>query len=288
MSLLNLLLLVVLSAIWGSSFIFMRILSPLLGPLATTDLRLLIAGAFLLLLFAAGGYKLEWRRHGRHFLVIGLVNSAVPFFLYSFAALHIPASLSVILNSLSPMFGAVFSAIWLHERLTLQKSAGIVLGISGVGLIGSLGNIRARPLAVLAALACVTAAMLYALAGVYIKKYAGAVPARAIAAGSQFSLGLLGLPLVFLFPPAAPLTLRLGAIVVVFAVLCSALAYLIYYKLIAEAGPTKALTVTFLMPAFGMAWGRLLLGEAITTAMLAGAALILCGTWLIVAKKSRL
>jgi len=286
MSWLNLLLLVVLSAIWGSSFIFMRILAPVLGPLATADLRLLIAGAFLVLLFAASGYKLGWRQNGRHFLIIGLVNSAIPFFLYSFAALHIPASLSVILNSLSPMFGAVFSAIWLRELLTVKKSAGIVLGIAGVGLIGSLGNFLARPLAVLAALASVTAAMLYALAGIYIKKYASVVPARAIAAGSQFSLGLLGLPLVFLFPPTAHVTLRLGVIVVVFAVLCSALAYLIYYKLIAEAGPTKALTVTFLMPAFGMAWGRLILGEAITTAMLAGTVLILCGTWLIVAKKS--
>ena len=129
--------------------------------------------------------------------------------------------------------------------------------------------------------ACLLAPACYALAGIYVKRRASAVKPMAIAGGSQLAAGLVLLPLVFVFPPSQPVTLEIGALTAAFALFCSAVAYLIYYRLISDIGPTRALTVTFLIPVFAMTWGALFLGEAITLARIAGAAVILAGTALI-------
>jgi drug/metabolite transporter (DMT)-like permease len=282
MPIVDLLLLLVLAAIWGSSFIFMRFLAPLIGPVATADLRMLIAGVVLVAFFAVTGFKAEWRKNGKRFLVIGLLNSAVPFLLYSVAALTLPASMESILNSLAPMFGAVFSALWLGEALTARKAAGLVLGTGGVVVMSSLSLPSASTAVVLGVLACVAAPMCYGLAGVYIKRYAAGVKPMAVAGGSQLFGGIALLPFVAVSPPAvSALTGAVVAAVIAFAVVCSAVAYLIYYRLIADVGPTRALTVTFLIPVFGIAWGALLLGETIHWSMVAGAAVILVGTYLV-------
>jgi drug/metabolite transporter (DMT)-like permease len=277
--------LLALSAIWGSSFIFMRYLAPILGPVVTADMRVLIAGAALAGFFAVTRFKPEWRENWKHFLVIGMVNSGIPFILYSFAALYLPASLEAILNSTAPLFGAVFSAIWLAERLTLRKIAGLALGIAGVALVSSLGGFERSPMSWLALAACLLAPACYGLAGVYIRKRAASVRPMATAGGSQLAAGLVLLPLVFFFPPAGPVTLSVGALTACFALLCSAVAYILYYRLIADVGPTRALTVTFLIPVFAMVWGALFLGERITPSMIGGAAVILAGTWLIAAPR---
>ena len=275
------LLLLALSAIWGSSFIFMRHLSPILGPVMTADMRVLIAGIALAAFFAAIGFKPEWRKNWKHFLVLGMVNSGIPFLLYSFAALYLPGSLEAILNSTAPLFGAVFSAIWLAERLTLRKAAGLVLGIAGVVLVSSMDTFERTPMGFLAVGACLLAPACYALSGIYVKKRASAVKPMAVAGGSQLAAGLVLLPLVFVFPPLRPVTLEIGALTAAFALFCSAVAYLIYYRLISDIGPTRALTVTFLIPVFAMAWGALFLAETITMARIVGAVVILGGTALI-------
>ena len=252
MDVLSLLLLIALSAIWGGSFIFMRHLSPILGAYITADMRLLVAGIFLVGLFAVLGIKLKWRVHWKHYLVIGVVNSGIPFLLYSFAALHIPASISVIVNSMAPMFVAVFSVFWLDEKLSYIKILGLLLGTGGVTLIASTGAIPGSLMAILAVLACVGAACCYGLAGIYIKKYASHIKPRLVAAGSQAMVGAAMLPLAFAFPPKQNVTVWTAVLLVVFAILCSAVAYLIFYRLVSSVGPTKTLTVTFLMPAFGI------------------------------------
>lgn len=284
MNALQAILLLALAAIWGSSFMFMRYLSPILGPVLTADMRMLIAGAFLLLVFALTGFRLGWRRNWRRYLVIGVINSGLPFLLFCFAALYVPASVESVLNALSPMFGAIFSAIWLGEALTARKIAGLLVGAGGVAAIASLGALPPSPLLVPAILACALATACYALGGVYIKKKASDLAPRAMAGGSQIAAGLLVLPLAFAFPPAAePAPIVLAALAA-FALLCSALAYLIYYKLMSELGPTKALTVTFLIPVFGMLWGWLLLGERISAATIGGTVLVLAGTALVAVK----
>jgi drug/metabolite transporter (DMT)-like permease len=266
----------------------MRHLAPLIGPVATADMRMFLAGVVLAVFFLAIRFKSDWRKNWRHFLVIGLVNSAIPFVLYSIAALYLPAAMEAIFNSMAPMFGALFAALWLAERLTLRKVVGLILGVAGVVVMSSLGNLPARPETSLAILACLLAPMCYGLAGVYIKKRASGVKPMATAGGSQLLGGLALMPFLLISPPPmSALSVRVALLVAVFALLCSAVAYVIYYKLIAAVGPTKALTVTFLIPVFAMLWGVLLIGERVTVSMAAGALIILVGTFLVTAPQRK-
>jgi drug/metabolite transporter (DMT)-like permease len=280
----DLALLILLSAIWGASFMFMRYLAPALGPMATAGARLLIAGVALTLLFSATGFRLRWKERWGRYLAIGILNSALPFALYSFAALYLPSSVEVVVNALAPAFGALFAAIWLGERLGALKVFGMAMGLAGVALVSGLGLVPASGPELVALGACILAPAFYGLAGVYIKKRGGDIEPKAIAAGSQLLGGLALLPAMALAPPPAPVSASIALIAILFSLLCSALAYLIYYKLIVDIGPTKALTVTFLMPVFGFAWGAALLGERISPRMIAGALAILAGTALIVRK----
>ena len=188
--------LVALAAIWGASFIFFRVLVPILGPVATATARVLIAGATLLLYCRATGYDTQWRRFWREYLVLGIVNSALPFVLYAFAALYIPASYSAILNSVAPLFGALLSLVFLGEPLTPGKLAGLVAGVSGVALVSNAGPVAAEHSFHAAVAACLVAALCYAAAGIYVKRRAAGAEPLAIAAWSQFFAGIVLLPLV--------------------------------------------------------------------------------------------
>ncbi len=281
-------LLLLLSAIWGSSFIFIRYLAPLIGPVATADFRMFLAGVALVLFFLATRFKPDWKKNWKHFIIIGIANSALPFVLYSAAALVLPASMEAIFNSLSPMFGALFASLWLDERLTARKITGLVLGVAGVVTMSSLAGLAVSPSTFLALAACILAPMCYGLAGVYIKKRAAAAKPMAVAGGSQLMGGLVLMPFLLISPPSpSAFSPVIIALVIAFALLCSAVAYIIYYRLIADVGPTRALTVTFLIPVFAMGWSYLLLGEAVTWSMALGAAIILAGTYLVAAKGRR-
>ena len=270
-----------LAAIWGGSFVFMRIAAPVLGPLVTADLRVLLAGLLLIGYFRIIRFDPDWRRFWKHYLVVGVVNSAIPFSLYSYAALHIPASYSVILNATAPLFGAVFAAIWLGDALTLRKAAGLALGTFGVVLVARAPGTQLDASFLRAVAACLTAAMCYGLMGVYIKRRAGAVPSMAMAGVSQLMAGIALLPLALATTREAIPGAAVILSVVALAVLCSAVAYLLYFRLITDVGPARALTVTFLMPVFGMTWGAMFLGESVTAGMLAGCALVVAGTFIV-------
>jgi drug/metabolite transporter (DMT)-like permease len=274
--------LLLLAAIWGASFIFMRTLAPVLGPVLTANSRVLIAGIALIGWFRIIGFDAGLRRHWRQFLVVGVVNSALPFLLFSFAALHLPASYSAILNAAAPLFAVLLSALWLDERLTAPRVAGLAAGIAGVALVTRAGPVAPDAMVGWAIAACLAAALCYALAGVFIKRHAAGVKPMAIAGWSQMFAGLALLPLAPFAPPPGVIT---GIVVVQMlglALLCSAVAYLLYFRLIADLGPSRAMSVTFLIPLFGMLWGVLLLDETITLPMLAGCALIVGGTVLVV------
>jgi drug/metabolite transporter (DMT)-like permease len=279
---LNVFLLFVLGVLWGGSFIFMRYLAPIFGAVMTADMRILIGGGVLCLVFMFFGIRFEWRKYWREYTVIGLLNSGAPFLLYSFAALHIPGSVSSIINSLAPVFGALFSALWLGERLNVRKVSGLVAGVAGVSVITSADAIEHTLLSYLAVGACVLATVCYGLAGVYIKRRAAGIRPRILAATSQVIAGFIIFPFVFVLPPTAPVTPRAVAILAAFGVLCSGLAYLIYYKLIRDDGPTRALTVSFIVPVFGMLFGRLFLAESLSWSVVLGVIVILTGTGLVV------
>jgi drug/metabolite transporter (DMT)-like permease len=273
--------LVALAAIWGASFIFIRIAVVPLGPIATSELRVALAAAALLAWLRFAGVDLAWRAHWRFYLAVGLLNSAAPFALWAFSAIHLPASYLVVLNATSPLFGAVVSVVWLRERITARTALGLAAGVAGVAMLVGLGPVRATPAVLWAIAAGAIAALFYAVAAAYMKRRSAGVDAAAAATGSQIGAALLLAPLLVPLPPVASPTPAEWIAVVLLGVLCTGIAYLLYFRLIADVGPTRALTVTFLIPLFGMLWGALFLGEAITPVMAAGCALVLAGTALI-------
>lgn len=270
--------LVTLSAIWSLSFIFMRIVAPPLGPVWTAGLRVLIGGATLASWLVLTGRDAGVREHWQAYLAIGVVNSALPFVMFAYAALTLPASYMAILNAMVPLFAVLLGALLLNEALTAGRIVGIAAGIAGVALVTGAGAIEMEANAWLAVGACLLATLCYALSAVGIKLRGGALSPYAIAAWSQLFASLALLPPAVLLPPPGPITPIVVACLLALALLCSGVAYLLYFRLIKDIGPTRTSTLTFLLPAFGVVWGTLLLGETVTLPMLAGAILIVSGT----------
>jgi drug/metabolite transporter (DMT)-like permease len=277
----NLLRLFVLSAIWGGSFLLLRIGAPALGPAALMEARVLLAALFLAGVAVALRRPLDWRAHWRHYLILGLANSALPFLLFGYAALTLPAALMAILNATSPLWGALIAAVWQRVPLTRRSLAGLVLGVAGVGLLVGFDSVALRPGAGRAVAASLGAALCYALASNYAKS-APAVEPHANAHGSMWAASLWLLPAAWFFPPAAlPPTAGVAAAVLALGVVCSGIAYLLYFRLIGDIGAAPALTVTFLIPLFGVFWGWLFLDEAVGWHTLAGSAVVIAGTALV-------
>ncbi len=271
-------LLVVLSALWGGSFVFMRVAVPALGPVTLAFLRVALAAAALLAVAFAGRRLPDLRTHWRAFLLVGVVNSALPFVLFCYAEQYLTASAGAILNATAPFFTAIAAAVWLGERLTVAKIAGMVIGFAGVGvLVGWHPGAMSRDV-MLATAACLAATTCYALAGTFIKRRLGGVASFSIATASQLMAALVLLPAVPFAAVPGPVTPLVAVNVAALALASTAIAYLIYFKLIADVGPTRTMLVTFLIPLFGVLWGRVFLGEALTVGMLAGGALIIAGT----------
>ena len=273
--------LVLLAAIWGGAFIFLRVVAPVLGPAWTTELRVLLGGLALLAWLRATGFDPGLRRNARAYLMIGGVNIALPFTLFAFASMHAPASLLSIVNSTAPIFGLAWSAAFGDERISLRKAAGMALGVAGVALIARPAGLDAGPHFGWAIAAVLAACCSYGVTGVLVKRCAGGATPRGMAAGNQLAAALLVLPLLPFLPPlAAPTPLVVGSLLGL-ALLASGVAFLLYFRLIADIGATRALTVTYLIPFFGVLWGWLFLGEALPASALAGGVLILAGTVLV-------
>jgi len=268
--------LVTLAAIWGASFLFMRIAVPAIGPVATADVRMLIAGGALAAYYVATGFDAQWRRWWRYYLFIGALNSAAPFLLYGYAALELSVGLMAVLNATSPMWGALLSALVLRERLSPGRIAGLILGVIGVALVSG-AEASTRWLAIVAGLA---AAFCYGLTGVVLRRWGRQTTARGMAVGTQLMGGVLLVPLLALAPPAWP-SASVVLAVLALGLVCGALAYVLYFRLIADIGATAALTVTYLIPIFGVLWGWLFLGEALSAPMIAGALVVIAGTGLV-------
>jgi len=275
--------LVLLAALWGASFLFMRVAVPHFGPLPLAALR--VAGAALLLLpllairCGLGGLRHHWRP----IALVGVTNSALPFLAFSLAALHIPAGLSSILNATSPMFGALIAMAWLREPSSASRIAGLGIGFVGVVLLaGHSNSLASGPGAGLAIGLCLGASVLYGFSACFARRYLGNAESLAVAAGSQVSAALvLALPAWWAWPATNP-ALRQWLAVLALALFCTGLAYVLYFRLIARIGPARAIAVTFLVPAFAMLWAGVFLGETVSAGMLAFCALILLGTGLAV------
>jgi drug/metabolite transporter (DMT)-like permease len=270
-----------LAAIWGASFIFIRVTAPVLGPAWMAEGRVLIGALVLLAWFRFTGFHPQWRRHLRFYIAVGIFNSAIPFTLYGFAGIHMPASIMSILNATSPMFGLLLGAVFMGEAVTARKIAGIVIGAAGVVLVARPAEGPASPMFMWAVLACLSASFAYGLTGVVIKKWGAGVPSRGTAVGAQVIAAVALIPLLPFIPPVAAPSAVVMANLLGLGVLASGIALLLYFRLMADIGATRALTVTFLVPVFGLLWGMLLLDESLTPVGIAGAVLVLAGTLLV-------
>jgi drug/metabolite transporter (DMT)-like permease len=271
--------LLTLAALWGGSFAFMRVAVPALGPLWLAFLRVLLAFAALFALAVVQRSVPPLRERWRDYLVVGAVNSALPFALFCFAEQYIGASSAAILNATSPFFGAVVAALWLRTPLTWRQLAGMALGLAGVALLVGWQPEAPSPMTLVATLACLAAALCYGISSVYAKARMPSVPSAALALYSQLAAAIVlapTLPFVQLPSPPSPLVVMN---VLALALASTAFAYRLYFRLIATIGPARALTVTFLIPLFGVIWGAVFLGEPLGANSLLACALILAGTW---------
>ncbi|MBI3524713.1 MAG: DMT family transporter [Betaproteobacteria bacterium] len=270
--------LIVLAAIWGGSFLFLRIGAPVFGPGIVVELRVGLAAVFLWLVSRWLRRQPQLLAHWRHFLKIGLLNSALPFLFFAYAAQTLSASLLSILNSSAPIFGALLSAFWLRQPVSRSAALGLACGVAGVAtLVGSEAAVHSETWwgAVTAGLA---APLCYGIASVQAKQSPAAIAPFDNAHGSMWAAALLVLPFALFMPMrASPAPLDWAAVLAL-AVICTGAAYLLYFRLIQDVGPMRALSVTFLIPVFGVLWGVLLLDEKIGWNTLAGGALVLCGT----------
>lgn len=270
--------LVALAAIWGGGFLFMRVAAPEFGAPATAFLRVALGGIALALWFRLSGVSLGLRTHWKTYAIVGLLNCAIPFGLFAFAALHIPAGLSALLNAATPLFGAVFAALWLAEPLTPKRVFGLACGFAGVALVSGARLESASAVVGWAIAAGIAATACYALNGIFMRRFARGVTPQGVSAGSLLAASLLLAPLALAAPPPQWPSLLAIANVVGLALVATAIAFLIFFRLMADVGPTRTLMVTFLIPVFGVGWGALILGESLSPQALAGGALVIVGT----------
>lgn len=267
-----------LAALWGGSFLFMRIAAPQFGAFALMALRTGIGAAVLLPFVLRAGGSIELRANAGRIAWIGLLNSALPFVMLGYAMQHLDAGFASILNATTPFWGAIVAFLWLGERLGRLGVVGLMVGFGGVlVLVGGRDGLVADG-AIVPILASLVATASYGVAATATRKQLGHVSTLVGAAGSQMFAALLLLPFALAWWPSTPPDALAWLSVALMGVLCTGLAYLLFFRLIARIGSNKTITVTFLIPAFGMLWGWLFLGETISASMLAGAATILVGT----------
>ncbi|PVY76716.1 threonine/homoserine efflux transporter RhtA [Cupriavidus alkaliphilus] len=280
--------LLALAALWGASFLFIRIGAPVLGPMPTAFVRVLIGALTLAACLPLLGLRWDMQGKWPAVLALGVVNSGIPFAMYAAAALWLPAGYSAVFNAMTPLMGVMIGALAFAEPLTRAKAMGVMLGVAGVAVLTRTGPVAFSAEVLLGALACLVATACYGLSGFLARRWItqrGGLDSRLVAAGSLVGAVAFLLPLCIAalwrhntLPDAGA---GVWAAMLGLGTLCTALAYILYYRLIADLGPVRSLTVTFLIPPFGIVWGALFLGEALSWAHAAGGALIGMAVWLV-------
>lgn len=271
-----------LATLWSVQYILMRLSVPVLGTAMVSESRALFSALFLVpwTIYVARE-AIGLRAHWKDYLAVGLVNNVLPFLCFSWAASVLPAGYLAVVNGMVPLWSGVIAGPALKEPLGARRIAGFLLGIAGVALIVNLGPIEVTPLTLLAALAAMVGAFFWGWAGVVIRQRTGRVPPMSLATGSIVFAGLLLAPAWAAAPPLELWTAQATIALVALGVLCSGVAYVPFFTLVRDIGPTRTLTVGLTVPALGILWGWLFLGETVTSSMLAGAALVLAALALV-------
>ncbi|MDO9434639.1 DMT family transporter [Hydrogenophaga sp.] len=276
-----------LAALWGASFLFTRLGAAEFGALPTAGMRVTLAALFMLPLFLVKGVWADFRDNAKAILFMGLFNSGLPFALYAFAVMHITTGLSSILNATVPLSGALVAWLWLKDRPGGSRMLGLAVGFAGVTLLvmgksgfsaTGLATEGTNGITLLAMGACLLATVSYGVAASFTKKYLKGLHPLATATGSQIGASLgLAIPTIWLWPTQPTSLTAWGALAAV-ALLCTSIAYVLFFHIIEKAGPSRALAVTFLVPVFALFYGATLLGESITPWMIGCGVVIVCGT----------
>ncbi|MFL6607739.1 MAG: DMT family transporter [Pseudomonas sp.] len=288
MNLVDILRLLSLAAIWGASFLFMRIIAPVLGTIPTAFFRVSIAFVGLLVILAL--MRVDWSFRGKlkAVMVLGLINSGIPATFYSLAAQVLPAGYSAIFNATTPLMGVLIGGLFFREPLTAAKVSGVFLGLMGVAILTRAGPVAFDLQLLMGALACLLATTCYGFAGFLTRRWLdhqGGLDSRLSALGSMFGATLFLLPLfgysVITHPPASWGGWSVWLSLLGLGLVCTALAYILYFRLLSSIGPVKSMTTTFLIPPFGVLWGALLLDEPLGMAHVYGGVLIAAALWLV-------
>ncbi len=272
--------LISLSALWGASFLFIRIASPVMGPAVLAAVRIALGASTLCVLMLALRHR--WPlAHWRELALLGLLTVAAPFLLYAWAALHLPAGYSALINTTAVLFGCLISARMREDTLTRAKLLGCLCGFAGVALIVRLGPVQPTPQVLLAAAACLGAACCYGCATPLMKRATTRMQPLAIAASIHALALLMLLPGAAFSWPQARFTPGAMAACAVLGVVTSGLAYWAHLRIMRFVTPIAAMSPTFLIPIFGVTWGHLALGEPLGSGLYAGGALVLVATALV-------
>ena len=277
-----------LAAIWGASFLFMRIIAPEIGTLPTAFFRVSIAAAGLLVMLAVMRVNWDFQGKFKTILLLGVINSGIPATLYSVAAQVLPAGYSAIFNATTPLMGVLIGGLFFSERLTPSKVGGVCLGLFGVGVLTRAGPVAFDLELLTGALACLLATTCYGFAGFLARRWLdqrGGLDSRLAALGSMLGATLFLLPLfaysAIRHPPASWGGWHVWLSLLGLGLMCTAFAYVLYFRLLTAIGPVRSMTTTFLIPPFGVLWGALLLDEPLSMAHLYGGVLIAGALWLV-------
>jgi drug/metabolite transporter (DMT)-like permease len=280
--------LIVLAALWGGSFLFIRVGVTDFGVAPLMALRVGIGALFLLIVLFSRRPAREavgtLRERAWPLFVVGILNSAAPFCLFAWAELTLSAGVTSVINATTPLWGAVVAYLWLKDRLSGLRVAGLAIGFAGVlalvwdQIVTHAGNGASPMSAALAAVAALVASALYGVAASYTKRHLTGVDPLTVAAGTMTAATIVLAPFAIATWPAAPVSLHAWGAVLGLGVACTGVAYLLYFRLIAAIGPARAITVTFIIPVFGILWGALFLGERVSVGMAESCVAILVGT----------
>jgi drug/metabolite transporter (DMT)-like permease len=282
MTLKQLLALFTLAALWGGSYLLIRVAVPVFGPFSLMASRVVIAGALLWIgLRLAGSPPAGLRANAGRLLILGAVNGAIPFTLIARGELRLTASLAAVLGATVPLFSVLIAAVWLRQRISIRSGAGLVLGVAGVGILVGWSPFALTRDTVLSIGSLLVAAASYGFSGLFTKQKLSGVPSTTLAFGQQVGAAVWLVVPALLQPPRFPIPTNVLWAVILLAALCTSCAFVLYFYLIAEVGPVRTQTVTYLIPVFGMLWGALFLGERVTTGMLVGLGVILLSVLLV-------
>ena len=284
MSIRNLIELILLAMVWGASYMFMRIATPEFGAIALIEIRVLVASLFLLPIWIFREGKSSTQQVKQFWwpiFVIGTLNSAVPFVLFAYSTLSITGGFASILNSTAPIWAALVAWLWLKKKLNFNGILGLLLGLIGVAILVSGSLSFDNSAAMIGIIAAVSASLLYGISANYTTEKLSKVSPLTISTFSQIGAMLVLLPLAIYFFPTEEISSESWLAVLALGVFCTGFAYTMYFRLIANVGSTKAITVTFLIPIFGTMWGALFLDEEVTQEMIVGTLIILLGTALV-------